>query len=108
MTETPDDYTALVSSLLGITPAHLGAVLLWLVSIATVAGLVTPWLSEAVPRWRAHADSTATLHDDRAVRVAAHVLQALLVVAAFTAWVVPRFAIGLDKAREAKLLEERK
>ena len=99
MTETPDDYTALVSSLLGITPEHLGAVLLWLVSIATLSGLVTPWLSEAVPRWQAHAESTATLHDDRAVRVAAGVLRVLLAVVALGAWIVPHFAIGPDKTR---------
>lgn len=103
-----DDYTALVTGMTGLDAATLGGYLLTLVTVSTVAGLVAPWLQARLPEWQDRAAETATLHDDRAVRVLAVVLQVLLMVVSVTAWVVPRFAVGLREAREAKLLETRK
>lgn len=102
-----DDYTTLITGLLGIDAATLGRYLLTLVSVSTVAGLVAPWLQERLPEWQDRAAETSTLHDDRAVRALAVVLQALLLVVSVTAWIVPRFAVGLRAGREAKLMESR-
>lgn len=103
-----DDLTLLVTGLTGLDAATLGSYLLTLVSVSTLAGLVAPWLESRLPAWDAAAKATAHTHDDRAVRVAGHVLSALLTIVAVTAWIVPRFSLGLRKAREAKLLEARK
>lgn len=103
-----DDLTTLVTSLTGIDAATLGTYLLTLVSVSTLAGLVAPWLQERIPEWRAHAASTATVHDDRAVRVLARVTEVLLTLVVLTSWLVPRFALGLRAAREAKMLEDRR
>ena len=103
-----DDLTTLVTSLTGIDAATLGTYLLTLVSVSTLAGLVAPWLEAHLPAWEASAKATAHTHDDRAVRIAAQVHGALLFVVEVTAWLVPRFSLGLRKAREAKLLESRK
>ena len=103
-----DDYTALVTSALGIDAATLGAYLLTLVSISSVAGLVAPYLQSRLPEWQEDARATATLADDRAVRVLGTVLQVALVVVSVTAWIVPRFAVGIRAGRDAKLLESRR
>ena len=103
-----DDYTLFVTQLAGIDAATLGRHLLYLVSLSTVAGLVAPWLQARLPEWQDRAAKTSTLHDDKAVRVAAVVLQALLLVVSLTAWIVPRFALGLQAGREARALEDRK
>jgi len=98
-----DDLTTLVTSLTGIDAATLGSHLLTLVSVSTIAGLVAPWLQARIPEWREQAASTATVHDDRAVRVLAQVAEALLTIVVLTSWLVPRFALGLRKARESKV-----
>ncbi len=103
-----DDYTHLIAGLAGIPVETLGSYLLTLVSVSTLAGLVAPWLEARLPEWEAKAKATATTHDDRAVRVAATVLHVLLAIVALSAWVVPRFALGLRAGREAKMLETRK
>ncbi len=103
-----DDYTLFVAGLLGTDPAHIGAALLWVVSVATIAGLVAPWLQARIPAWRDQAKLTASLHDDRAVRWLAQVADVMLTVVVLTSWLVPRFALGLRAAREAKLLEDRR
>ena len=99
-----DDLTLLVTGLTGLDAATLGTYLLTLVSVATLAGLVAPWLEARLPAWEASAKATAHTHDDRAVRVAATVLHVLLAIVALSAWVVPRFALGLRAGREAKML----
>lgn len=98
-----DDLTLLVTGLTGIDAATLGSYLLTLVSVSTIAGLVAPWLQARLPEWRAQAASTATVHDDRAVRVLAQVAEVLLTIVVLTSWLVPRFALGLRKARESKV-----
>lgn len=103
-----DDYTLFVTGATGIDAATLGRYLLYLVSASTLAGLVAPWLQARLPEWQDRAAETSTLHDDKAVRVAAVVLQALLFVVALTAWIVPRFALGLQAGRESRMLEDRK
>lgn len=103
-----DDLTTLVTSLTGIDAATLGTYLLTLVSVSTLAGLVAPWLEARLPEWEAKAKATAHTHDDAAVRALARFNGVLLVLVELTAWIVPRFSLGLRKAREAKLLESRK
>lgn len=103
-----DDYTHLIAGLAGIPVETLGSYLLTLVSVSTLAGLVAPWLEARLPEWEASAKATATTHDDAAVRALARFNGVLLTLVELTAWIVPRFSLGLRKAREAKLLEERK
>ncbi len=103
-----DDYTAFVTAATGLDAATLGRYLLYLVSASTIAGLVAPWLQARLPGWQDHAAATSTVSDDRAVRVAGVALQGLLMIVSVTAWLVPRFTVGLQAGRESKLLEDRK
>lgn len=98
-----DDLTLLVTGLTGIDAATLGSYLLTLVSVSTLAGLVAPWLEARLPEWEAQAKATAHTHDDAAVRALARFNGVLLVLVELTAWIVPRFSLGLRKARESKV-----
>lgn len=117
-----DDYTLLVTQLLGVTPLQLGAVLLTLLSAAVIAGLVKPYLRAALAGIRRGLDSLTAAARRTKTRIDDHLVSGLVAVFVASVWVIdavfwllavvveiaPHFEEAIKRAREAKLLEERK
>ena len=106
METIPTDLTQLIAGLLGVSTVDLGTSLLIFVMISTIAGLIAPYLSSNMPKWKASAVKTKTTTDDKFIRILGGFLFILLLIIQVASWIVPRFKLGLDQAKEELNPEE--